>query len=126
MPQLYCTVRHKSLSSLGMNPARIFTSLAILGTHCACAQFSFAQISLGPWHIRHPHPTDWSRALVHDGEKFVLAGSHGHIFTSVSAHNWSPQSTPIQRPLNSLVYGSNTFVAVGKGGLILTSTNATN
>ncbi|HEX7862341.1 MAG TPA: hypothetical protein VF773_18535 [Verrucomicrobiae bacterium] len=109
-----------------MNPARASRLVLMIVTLCALLPNSFAQITLGPWHIRHPHPTDWSRALVHDGQKFVLAGSHGNIFTSIPAHNWTAQPTPIQRALNSLVYGSNTFIAVGKGGTILTSTDATN
>jgi hypothetical protein len=37
-----------------------------------------AQIILGPWHIRHPHPSDFPRAIAHDGEKYVLIDGYGY------------------------------------------------
>ena len=85
-----------------------------------------AEVVLGPWHIRHPHPTNFPRSLVHDGEKFVMVDFYGNIFTSISGRNWTLHRPPIVRPLTSIAYGSNTFAVVGNAGTFLTSTNGTN
>ena len=85
-----------------------------------------AQLVLGTWQIRHPHPTDYPRSIAHDGEKYVLVDGYGHIYTSVSGRNWEVQPTPGIRPLSGVVFGLDKFVAVGASGSILTSTNGTN
>src|SRR5687767_9833217 len=84
-----------------------------IGLFLCCFQVFSSEIPLGPWHIRHPRPADYARALAHDGQKYVLINGYGSIFTSTSGQNWTKQSTPSISYLASLAYGSNLFVAVG-------------
>jgi hypothetical protein len=83
-------------------------------------------ITLGPWQFRQPHPSDFSVGLAHDGKKFVLADWYGHVFTSISARNWTLQNTPGLHPLRSIAFGGSNFVAVGSAGVILRSQDGTN
>jgi hypothetical protein len=93
---------------------------------CIGSHETRAAVTLGPWQIRHPHPSAFCRDIAFDGTKYVLVDDYGHIFTSVGARNWSQQQTPGVRRLMSVAYGRTNFVAVGPNGVILSSPDGTN
>jgi hypothetical protein len=51
-------------------------------------------------------------------------GSGGTVLTSVDGTNWSPETTETDENINDVVYDSMSLIAVGNGGMILTSNNA--
>src|SRR5688572_9785818 len=79
-----------------------FVTLAFSHTH-PLAQSSTPE-TLGPWHIRHPTPTDYGRGLSHDGRKYVLVDGYGNIYTSIGGWNWTGQSSPLVPSLSSIAY----------------------
>lgn len=93
---------------------------------CIGCQKTGAAVALGPWQIRHPHPSAFVRDIAFDGAKYVLVDDFGHIFTSVGGRNWTQQITPGVRRLMSVAYGRTNFVAVGPAGVILSSPDGTN
>jgi hypothetical protein len=105
-----------------MNPGKLIALLLAV----ISAMEAIGAVTLGPWQIRHPHPSDYNRDLVHDGKKFVLVDGYGHVFTSVSGRNWTLQNTPGLNPLRGVAFGETNFVAVGLDGVILSSPDATN
>jgi hypothetical protein len=109
-----------------MQPGKALTIGTGLLLLCAGYQEIRAAVTLGPWQIRHPHPSAFSRDVAFDGTKYVLVDDYGHIFTSVGARNWTRQQTPGVRRLMSVAYGRTNFVTVGPNGWILSSPDGTN
>lgn len=106
-----------------MNPGNL---LAFFFLAAVFAMDAIGAVTLGPWQIRQPHPSDYNRDLAHDGKKFVLVDGYGHIFTSISGRNWTLQNTPGLHPLRGVAFGETNFVAVGLDGVIVSSPDATN
>lgn len=68
---------------------------------------------------------DWTDA-VHDGDHWTLVGSGGKIYRSndkTASSGWAKQQSNTASDLYGIAFGGGTYVAVGKQGTILTSSN---
>ncbi|MBB5350863.1 putative delta-60 repeat protein [Haloferula luteola] len=61
--------------------------------------------------------------VIHDGSRFVALATHGTVSSSDDGIHWTHHSTGSPLPLTDLAYGQGTYVAVGEGNALYTSTD---
>ncbi len=69
--------------------------------------------------------TGWLRGFCFASGSFVGAGQRGHIVTTADANYFAAHSVATAADLEGVTYARHRFVAVGAGGLVLTSPDAT-
>ena len=70
---------------------------------------------------------DWLVAVAASSSLVVAVGDEGAIYSSVNGAAWSSNATPASigsKWLRGVAWGAGTFVTVGEGGYIATTTNA--
>ena len=77
------------------------------------------------WSVFSASPTDYLSSLIHVSGKFFATGATT-IYSSSDGIQWTTLPLNIGGSLTAIAYGGNRFVAVGGGGLIITSTDAQN
>ena len=81
----------------------------------------------GSWTAHVTGNGDWLHTVAYDGTNYVVATDGNSVYVSSDLTSWSFHPLPVNTPLFALTYnGVDTFVAVGGGGEIWSSTNTTN
>jgi hypothetical protein len=77
------------------------------------------------WRRRNAGFTEWLTGVAYGAGVFVAVGELGFIATSADGTNWVRRLSSATADLNRVAYlGSSRFLAVGQGGIALTSADA--
>ncbi|MEM7384223.1 MAG: hypothetical protein AAF514_04700 [Verrucomicrobiota bacterium] len=77
--------------------------------------------------VEHPEIHSASRywTSLYSGDRFLVAGDEGEIWTSPDGLTWTQEKTPVSERLLDSVWADSRYVVVGSRGTILTSEEGT-
>jgi len=91
-----------------------------VGTNIVITNTTFDAFGL-IWTPLPPFTTNTLQGVAADGNRFVLAGDWGSLFTSPDGSNWTARATPTTNFLSGVAPGPGGWIAVGKNGTLLRS-----